>query len=116
MTHIATTLAPMHPPAVHSSPFSNMFVRNELFNSDLSKWNVAAVTKMKNMFHTAKEFNSDLSKWNVNKVTTMRYVGGAAVLFFLRVPLSSCHGAHYAPSPWLIVLPRVLMCTHTSSP
>ena len=82
MTHIATTLAPMHPPAVHSSPSRHMFVRNELFNSDLSKWNVAKVTKMINMFNKAKEFNSDLSKWNVNKVMSMQYVGGAAALFF----------------------------------
>ena len=80
MTHIATTLAPMHPPAVHSSPFSNMFVRNELFNSDLSKWNVAAVTTMTRIFHTAKKFNSDLSKWNVAKVMSTRYE--AALLFY----------------------------------
>ena len=37
--------------------------RTNNFNSDISKWVVAAVTTMMGMFEGATNFNSDLSNW-----------------------------------------------------
>ena len=43
------------------------------FNGNLSTWNVAAVTSMYRTFYKASVFNGDLSKWNVAAVTNMYY-------------------------------------------
>jgi len=39
-----------------------MFEGCELFNSDLSKWDVSKVEDMCDMFYGCKKFNCDLSK------------------------------------------------------
>ena len=48
-----------------------MFAWATSFNSDLSKWDVSRVTNMGSMFNYASSFNSDLSEWNVSRVTDM---------------------------------------------
>ena len=50
----------------------SMFWGAEVFNSDLSSWNVSNVTVMSHMFYSASAFNGDLSSWNVSNVTTMQ--------------------------------------------
>ena len=42
-----------------------MFRFTEIFNADLSRWNVGKVENMRGMFNYAVAFNSDLSGWNV---------------------------------------------------
>ena len=48
---------------------SYMFNRSK-FNRDISKWNVSNVTDMRDMFVWSK-FNGDISNWNVSKVKYM---------------------------------------------
>merc|ERR1711934_516482 len=48
-----------------------MFSSASVFNQDLSKWDVSAVTDMGSMFYLASTFNQDLSKWDVSAVTNM---------------------------------------------
>ena len=43
----------------------------ELFNEDLSRWDVSNVTTMEFMFYSASAFNGDLSSWDVSNVTEM---------------------------------------------
>ena len=42
-----------------------MFHYAKVFNGELSKWDVSAVTEHASMFHYAKVFNGDVSKWDV---------------------------------------------------
>ena len=51
-----------------------MFLAGNIFNSDVSECNVAAVTNMRSMFYGARVFNSDISKWNVSAVMHMNYM------------------------------------------
>ena len=54
---------------------SDLFMRQESFNEDISKWNVSQVTSFENMFYSdgfRSEFNADLSKWQVSKATSMQ--------------------------------------------
>ena len=53
----------------------------ELFNGDISKWNVRAVTTMEKMFYFAKAFKHDLPDWNVGQVTNMKFMFGSATSF-----------------------------------
>ena len=48
-----------------------MFEKASSFNSNISNWNMSAVTNMNNMFDGASSFNSDVSNWNVGRVTNM---------------------------------------------
>ena len=48
-----------------------MFFGADVFNQDLSNWNVSAVINMERMFYSADVFNQDLSNWNVSNVTNM---------------------------------------------
>ena len=41
----------------------------QLFNSDLSNWDVSKVTDMQAMFQKTWAFNQDLSKWDVSRVS-----------------------------------------------
>ena len=50
------------------------FSNCNIFNSDLSRWDVSKVTDMGGMFYYCTQFNSDLSKWNVSDVSNMRYM------------------------------------------
>ena len=44
----------------------------ELFNDDISSWDVSNVVSMERMFHGCKIFNQDLSYWDVSEVQNMR--------------------------------------------
>jgi surface protein len=50
------------------------------FNSDISNWDVSAVTNMLDMF-LASSFNSNISNWNVGHVTNMQSMFGGATSF-----------------------------------
>jgi surface protein len=50
----------------------SMFYDAELFNGDISKWDVSRVTDMSGMFYEAKSFNGDISKWRVSRVNNVR--------------------------------------------
>ena len=58
---------------------SSLFAGNKrkrtfnLFNGDISKWDVSNVINMKEMF-TGSEFNGDISNWDVSNVTDMDYM------------------------------------------
>ena len=56
-----------------SGPNANIpYVKHsELFNGDISKWDVSGATNMHGMFAHAKRFDSDISKWDVSRVTDM---------------------------------------------
>ena len=49
-----------------------LFFGKSSFNSDISNWNVGAVTNMQSMFNGASSFNSDISNWNVSALTSMQ--------------------------------------------
>ena len=49
---------------------SEMFRMNDVFNQDLSNWNVSGVTSMREMFDGAISFNQDLSSWCVSKINS----------------------------------------------
>ena len=48
-----------------------MFMGADIFNSELSIWQVDNITNMKSMFASASSFTSDLSSWDVSNVTDM---------------------------------------------
>lgn len=43
----------------------------QVFNGNISKWNVSKVRDMSYMFYEAKKFNQDISSWNVSNVRNM---------------------------------------------
>ena len=45
-----------------------MFEECELFNKDISKWDVSNVENMSDMFSGCKTFNQDISSWDVSNV------------------------------------------------
>ncbi|SMM98608.1 Chitinase [uncultured Candidatus Thioglobus sp.] len=49
----------------------SMFRGAKSFNQDLSSWNVSNVMNMRRMFRSATAFNSDISGWNVNNVSNI---------------------------------------------
>jgi surface protein len=51
------------------------------FNSDISSWDVSAITNMKAMFAGADSFNQDISVWDVSSVTTMESMFAQAKAF-----------------------------------
>jgi surface protein len=58
-----------------------MFFMASSFNSDISNWDVSAVTDMFDMFEGASSFNSDISNWNVGRVTKMKFMFNGALSF-----------------------------------
>jgi len=46
----------------------------ELFNQDISSWDVSNVTQMASMFLRNFRFNQDISSWDVSNVITMSYM------------------------------------------
>jgi surface protein len=44
-----------------------MFSNCDIFNSDLSKWDVSNGEEFDGMFFNCKSFNADLSEWNTSK-------------------------------------------------
>ena len=53
---------------------SSMFWGAEVFNQDISGWDVSNVTNMWGMFGFASGFNQDISGWDVSNVTDMSYM------------------------------------------
>jgi len=47
-----------------------MFMNSDGFNQDIGSWDVSNVSKMDNMFNLADVFNQDLSKWCVSNITS----------------------------------------------
>ena len=58
-----------------------MFGLTEVFDGDISKWDVSRATDMWGMFEKANAFNGDISKWDVSRVTDMQYMFAAAKAF-----------------------------------
>lgn len=52
----------------------NGYRRFEIFNGDISKWNVSKVKDMCCMFHRCKSFNCDISNWDVSNVMDLAYM------------------------------------------
>lgn len=50
---------------------SGMFYNTDLFNQDISSWDVSNVTDMSYMFYCARSFNQPLIKWNIKNVITI---------------------------------------------
>ena len=57
------------------------FYFGDVFNQDLSAWDVSNVTNMYGMFSGASSFNQDLSAWDVSNVTDMNYMFENATSF-----------------------------------
>ena len=52
---------------------SFMFHGAKKFNQPIGKWQTDSLTSMHHMFWFAEDFNQDIHKWNVNKVTNNKY-------------------------------------------
>ncbi len=57
------------------------FLSANLFNSDITAWQVGTVTDMHAMFLGAAAFNQDIGSWNVSNVTDMRLMFSGATAF-----------------------------------
>ena len=57
------------------------FYFGDVFNQDISTWDVSNVTNMYGMFSGASSFNQDLSAWDVSNVTDMNYMFENATSF-----------------------------------
>ena len=68
------TVPAQHPDLTQVTNMSMMFAYAQIFNQDLSTWDVSNVTDMSYMFAGTHAFNSDLSTWNVSNVTNMSYM------------------------------------------
>ena len=53
-------------------------VTENMFNGDISQWDVSKVTDMSGMFLYASNFDGDISKWDVSSVTTMSHMFNSA--------------------------------------
>ena len=51
--------------------FDIMKTKRDLFNQDISSWDVSNVTNMAGMFWGCKTFNQDISSWDVSNVKNM---------------------------------------------
>ena len=49
--------------------FSDLFLNETLFDSDISNWDVSNGTDFSGMFDGAEAFNQDISYWDVSKGT-----------------------------------------------
>ena len=59
---------------------SGMFYDTDLFNQDISNWDVSNVTDMSCMFYCARSFNQSLRNWNITNVITIDgiFIGATA--------------------------------------
>lgn len=64
-----TQVPPTEPPGVTNMDY--MLSGAEIFNQDISGWDVSQVTSMNSMFATAYAFNQDISGWDTGNVTSM---------------------------------------------
>ncbi|MGI9256682.1 MAG: BspA family leucine-rich repeat surface protein [Salinispira sp.] len=53
----------------------------QLFNGDISDWDVSKVTNMNGMFSSARAFNGDISSWETSKVMNMKDMFRSAYAF-----------------------------------
>ncbi len=60
---------------------SFMFALADLFNGDISGWDVSNVNNMEDMFALAFTFNQDLSNWDVSNVNNMEAMFSIALAF-----------------------------------
>jgi surface protein len=60
---------------------NHMFYSANIFNGDISSWDVSNVTNMGNMFGNANSFNQDIGSWNVSNVKNMDGMFGHANSF-----------------------------------
>ena len=60
---------------------SYMFSGASAFNQDISGWNVSEVQDMSGMFQDTAVFNQNISGWNVSKVTNMSNMFNLAIAF-----------------------------------
>ena len=57
---------------------SDLFHNFDIFNGDISKWDVSNVKSMLSMFYHSS-FNGDISKWDVSNVEDMRFMFSQSV-------------------------------------
>ena len=78
------------------------------FTADLSRWNVASVTRMDRLFHKAAAFNSDLSKWQTAKVLHFPNILHGATKFTgkIRSPALRTANINEAAEDWITDPPR----------
>ena len=60
---------------------SRVFMSENHFNGDISKWDMSSVTSMSHMFMSAASFNGDLSNWAVSRVADMSHMFMRATAF-----------------------------------
>jgi surface protein len=58
-----------------------LFKSMKSFNQDISKWNVGKVKNMSQMFKDTRSFNQDISSWDVSSVTDMRKMFAGTISF-----------------------------------
>jgi len=49
-----------------------MFYNSQVFNQNIGTWDTSNVENMEKMFSFAKNFNANINRWNVEKVTKMK--------------------------------------------
>ena len=55
----------------YMTDLTSLFNTSDLFNQDISGWDVSSVNNMRGMFYNTSSFNQDISSWNVSSVTDM---------------------------------------------
>jgi uncharacterized repeat protein (TIGR02543 family) len=60
---------------------TSMFSGVDVFNQDISSWDMSNVTNMTRMFQLAAKFNQDIGNWDVSKVKDMTSVFESATSF-----------------------------------
>jgi surface protein len=96
---------------------SSLFEGKELFDDDLTGWDVSAVKSMERMFYGCTNFNGDVSTWNTENVEDMEDLFFRATAFdgnltswntsrvttmsglFCELSRSLFYGAHTVSSP-----------------
>src|SRR5690606_10243120 len=58
-----------------------MFFWNLAFNGNISNWDVSSVKTMRNMFGLCRSFNQDISGWDVGQVEQMEFMFSGAWAF-----------------------------------
>ena len=65
---------------------SFMFYGAQVFNQDISLWDVSSVTNMDRMLASTDVFNQDLSSWDVSNVTDCQNFSSVTVAWTLPKP------------------------------